>query len=495
MIKQENSFTYCFLLFSFFLIIPFLDFISYNLITKIEYNELQINFLTIKRLSIIYFFFILIFFLILSIFKYLKKNLFYTSLYFTSIYVLIFNYSYLKKIITEVFLVNYPSLIKIDSYISLIFIFIIIISIKFILKKKKIFFTRFLILFFFISIFFELFNIFFSKELQLMTKKIEFKNEKIIFDGKKRNNIYYFILDAMPNTDDFDKSFDYNSRQFLKELENNNFFEVKNSQGRYGGTNYIIGSILNLKNFDNDLISNNKISNKNLYPSALRKNHQSNLEYNLNQLNYNFKWIGNYHMDCWSYNSNYCVDELSFKKNLIFNYETKNFLDKTPLFPILSKIFNKIGFKIEQKYAYLENDSLGKFLNYLNNNQIKKENYFFFIHDLKTHWPYLSDENCNFKFFEGRENLEGIKNTIICSRNQILQISKTISKKDPNAVVIFQSDHNWELSYSDETKYGKRKNFFNIIRLNYYCRNIISKFNTHIRSINLALKCATESSL
>ena len=61
--NQKNIFHKIFLLFSFFLIVPFLDFISFNLITKIEYNELQINFLTIKRLSIIYLFFVLIFFL------------------------------------------------------------------------------------------------------------------------------------------------------------------------------------------------------------------------------------------------------------------------------------------------------------------------------------------------------------------------------------------------------------------------------------------------
>ena len=78
---------------------------------------------------------------------------------------------------------------------------------------------------------------------------------------------------------------------------------------------------------------------------------------------------------------------------------------------------------------------------------------------IKNTLALFDGSNCNFKHFKGRNNLKGIKNAINCSRDQILEISKLISKKDPEALVIFQSDHNWELSNINQNKYGKETEF------------------------------------
>ena len=51
--------------------------------------------------------------------------------------------------------------------------------------------------------------------------------KKLKLNGTKRKNIYYFILDAMPPTEDFDRIFNNDSSMFLKELEDNSFYEIK----------------------------------------------------------------------------------------------------------------------------------------------------------------------------------------------------------------------------------------------------------------------------
>ena len=59
----------------------------------------------------------------------------------------------------------------------------------------------------------------------------------------------------------------------------------------------------------------------------------------------------------------------------------------------------KINLRLTQTIAL-------KFYELYKNFDIKKNNQFFLIHDLKTHWPYLMDSNCNFKHFKGRNNLK-----------------------------------------------------------------------------------------
>ena len=495
MYQRKKSILFYFLLFSVFLTLPFLEFISYNLNTVKKNEELVVNFLTIKRLSIIYFFFVSILFFVLILLNNTKKNIFLAGLFLTSSYVIIFNYNTIKKIINENFFIYNSYLIKFSGYISLGIIFFIILVLFYFIKKNNKFIIKFLLIFFFLSILFESYKIIFPKKSSLLVDQ-NLPLKKLKLDGTKRKNIYYFILDAMPPTEDFDRIFNNDSSSYLKELEDNGFYEIKDSFSNYGSTYHNIGSILNLGDFEEFLKLNSRVPYKFLYPTVLRKNNiPTSLEYNLNEIGYSFKWIGNYHMNCLAYNRDYCIQELDLQKSIIFNYENKSFLNKTPLFPILSKLLNIFDLNFEKKFVFDSNNSLKNFTNYIKNYNIKKNNQFFLIHDLKTHWPYLMDSNCNFKHFKGRSNLKGIKNAINCSRDQILEISKIISKKDPEALVIFQSDHNWELSNINQKKYGKRNSFFNIIKLNQYCKDKIEQFNTHINTINYSLHCATESIL
>ena len=128
--NKESSLIPHFFIFSIFLVLPFLEFISYNQNTINQNNEeLIINFLTIKRLFIIYLFFLIIFFISLIFLKFKKKNLFSSSLFFVAFYYLLFNYNYFKKIIQNLFFQFNTNILKYDGYLALtlIIIFVLII--------------------------------------------------------------------------------------------------------------------------------------------------------------------------------------------------------------------------------------------------------------------------------------------------------------------------------------------------------------------------------
>ena len=118
------------------------------------------------------------------------------------------------------------------------------------IKKNNKFIIKFLLIFFFLSILFESYKIIFPKKSSLLVDQ-NLPLKKLKLDGTKRKNIYYFILDAMPPTEDFDRIFNNDSSSYLKELEDNGFYEIKDSFSNYGSTYHNIGSILNLGNFEN----------------------------------------------------------------------------------------------------------------------------------------------------------------------------------------------------------------------------------------------------
>ena len=61
------------------------------------------------------------------------------------------------------------------------------------------------------------------------------------------------------------------------------------------------------------------------------------------------------------------------------------------------------------------------------------------------------------KKFEGKYNLEGYKNSYQCNIKRIKDIIEILHKHDPNALVIFQSDHSWIMSQRSRANMEKEK--------------------------------------
>ena len=103
------------------------------------------------------------------------------------------------------------------------------------------------------------------------------------------------------------------------------------------------------------------------------------------------------------------------------------------------------------------------------------------------------DSYCKYEKHGGIQNIEGIKNAYKCNLQLIDKITDKINEIDKNAIVIFQSDHNWELSNHDEKKYTSRRRIFNLIKVNEQCKKYVGEKINNINAIRLSLFCANNT--
>tara|TARA_B100001057_G_C22840335_1_gene946823 strand:- start:854 stop:2353 length:1500 start_codon:yes stop_codon:yes gene_type:complete len=495
MIQVRNIF----LIFVFFLIvisIPFLEFFSFNLNFTNEKNNLKINFLTVKRLFFLYLIFLLIFSsLIIFIKRISKMSLFDISIILSFIYWVIFKYNEIKKLLN---LINFNILKSYDGFFSITFTLLAILLFVFFYKKKKTNFINIFILFFFIINFtFLSSNILMGSNINKKNQIQNFEFENLNIKNLERNNIYLFIIDSMPPIKFADKILKTESKFFLDELRSNNFNYIDNSRSIYGNTALTLGSIFNLKPLktkNNEFVKTyDQLEYPHLiFPTVLRKKYKSNLEYNLTKLGYNIKWIGSHFSNCYGYNRQYCIDEID-NENILINYEILSFLKKTAFQPIVHNIFNFFNFSIEERIIFKSNNAISYFERYLEKTGKPAKPTFVLIHHLVSHWPYLVDENCKYEKNPGRINKIGIKKAFECNKKLISNISKKISEIDNQAIVVIQSDHNWELSNLDLSEYGDRNDIFNVIKTNDFCEKFEHNASNNIDTIRMALYCATNT--
>ena len=209
-------------------------------------------------------------------------------------------------------------------------------------------------------------------------------------------------------------------------------------------------------------------------------------------MGYDIKWIGSHFANCYGYNSTYCIDSIS-NSNILINYENLSFLKKTSFQPIMRYILKIFKIDIEEKIIFKSNNAIGNFEKFLKKNGKPVKPTFVLIHHLISHWPYLVDSNCNYEKNDGKLNKIGIKKAFECNKKLILNIADTIEKLDNDAIVLIQSDHNWELSNERSDIYGDRKEIFNIIKTNRFCEEYKYIARQNFNAIRLALYCATNT--
>lgn len=496
MILKKND-LFCLILLFIVALIPFLDFLIFNLGLINERTDLRVNELTIQRLAFLFFIILFILYFLFFVFKNLTSfSNFKISIFLSLTYWILFQYNNIKKIFSFEILKSFKIY---DGEISFALIIIIILCYSFYaVRKKTIFINNFILIFLLLNFFFNLFSLINFKNYKSKNylKNVEYQDLKL---NKKdvQNNIYYLVLDALPTLKNVNKFLNFQTEDFLSNLNILNFKYIEDSKSHYGNTFLSLGSVFNLKKFDliedkhGDNLNNLKTPNL-IFPTVLREKNLSNLEYNLKKSNYNFKWIGSYFSNCYGYNPSYCLNEIE-KKNIFFNYEILSFLKKTPFQPVVFKILKIFNSDVEKKIIFESNNSISKLIKYLETEGKPETPSFIFIHHLISHWPYLVDKDCNYKKFEGKTNIEGIENAFKCNAKLILNFAKLVSEIDEDAIVIIQSDHNWELSYKNPLKFGDRREIFNLIKFNKNCEDYTFEYTDPITVIKQALLCATNT--
>ena len=293
-------------------LLPFLEFIKDNSNEKDIILNKSFLFLTI------FVFFIIV---LLSIFFFLikKESDFFNSLLIVSIsFYLLFKHNLFKKIINNFFEIENPQY-NLSSEIGFIFILILIIFVYKLIINKNIFFKRFSYIFFYLSLTLILTQLLYNqddKKIDLITDPIIYPSDK----NKKKDNIYFVILDAMIPIKNFEKYYDISLENFIKDVEDLNYQYIHDTNNLYDNTAYNLTSLFYL----DEILKDNKLpSNKYLYPSMLKNIENTNLFKNLINLQYNFKWVGNLFAYCPKFNLRYCLDR--DKGSVIDTYLYLNF--------------------------------------------------------------------------------------------------------------------------------------------------------------------------
>ena len=372
-----------------------------------------------------------------------------------------------------------------SSEFALLIIIILVVLTYIFFLKKVFFFKRFCFIFFYLSFFYIISQISFSKILPI-EKKIENKNEIIYLDkiNIKKPNIYFFILDAMQPISGFEKYYKINLDNYLNNYENNGYVYFKNTSNLYDNTTHGLSAIFHLGQiFDND--KNTIINSKELFPNILRKNKQSNLMLNLNNLNYDFKWVGNYYAYCPKFNIKYCLNQNQSK--IIDFYLYISFFKKSPFIQIITNLGYLVKFDFDKYLFYELHDGIGRLNNYIiENNKLEKPT-FYFVHHMSPHWPYVTNSDCSYKNYPGEENFEGYKSAYLCNLKKINETIKLINKKDPKAFVVFQSDHNWQMSKN----VSEKKLIFNLVKKKNDCEFNQNINYSNVNTLRLIFSCIT----
>ncbi len=470
-------------------LIPWLDFLNNNLK---EFNTIfNDSFVLLLNLYLLV---VAILYFALRIFI-KKSSLFNISFVGISIWIF-FQYNFLENKLFLLFEKSAGFWKNYSSEITFIFVLILIFLLFLFLDKKK--FLRIFILFF-LSFNFMYSSINFFPEF---LKHINTNNNEVLerssfnkysINQNNKPNIYFFVIDAMKPLNEFENFYDVDLEIFKNFYKEKNYTYYENTKNLYKSTKYVMASFFNLSEISikesNEFNTKSEKDAQNTFPTILKSKYEPNLIKELNQIGYKFIWMGNIFANCSKTNYKYCAN--SKKENYLDIYLLQSFLNKTPFIQIFNIITN---FDIIKKNFDLNNtqDSIFELNNFINSNKDSLSSInpkFFLIHDVQTHQPYVVDSTCEYKRFPGRFNLKGYKNSYLCSVKKISTIIETLDKYDPNSLVIFQSDHNWIMSWSEKEKYGNRKNIFNLIKNNVACTNTLPDNPNNINILNYLLDC------
>ena len=476
--QTEKKFKYIPFILIIFLI-PFLEFLKTNVA--------DIDIILGKS----FFFLIFVLFFILLLLTYVAK-FFFKKVEFKTLFLIVvicywifFKHNSLKISISSFF--NNFSLngVEYSSEISLLILIVLSIYFSILIYKKNRFFKKFIIIFFSLTFCLYFIQIVSFKEGLNVVKSD--KKININFPDKlknKKENIYFFILDAMQPIKEFEKYYKLDQKYFINYVNSKSYRYIHNTSNTYDNTTYSLSAFFYLdKIFDKEKKLKDKT--KVLFPTLLRTNNKSDLINNLDNLGYDFKWLGNFFAYCPKFNLKYCLNK--DENTIIDTYLYINFFRQTPLIQTIVNFGFIFDFDFNKYFFYKLNDGMGRLTEYLKDNKIDNKPTFYFIHHMSPHWPYITNKDCSYKSYPGNKNLEGYKSAYLCTLKKIQQTINFLNKFDPDSTVIFQSDHNWIMSKNQDEK----RSIFNLIKINQNCKVEEGIMLNNVNTLRLIFSCMT----
>ncbi len=377
--------------------------------------------------TLILFLFVILYFLI-NIFPKYYKLIFASSIIFL-IFIINFDYIFIDFIKKELSIIN--------SYLAaLIFLFIYLLSVFIFFRLLKIGFLKNFFLFY--SIFALV-----TPAVELSLKSIDNdetdiqnkpKTEDFLLERKVaindksslKENVYFILLDGYASKKTFSRM-SFNNDNFYKYLKESNFKNL-GDKASYNMTYLAMSGIFNLSYpiVEGD-VYNDRLD---FFPFLLNNNKKPSLIEELDNLQYEFIFYGNYWSGCIFIHA-----KCGNPPKSILTYESTIFFSRTAL-----------------KYFYIGNnnlqyDAISSFLK--KNKKINiQDSKFHFFHHLSPHPPYLENDCKTVKSISltGWEPLEDYLLTVNCVNTLLMELISYLDKNDPSAIIILQSDHGPETS-------------------------------------------------
>lgn len=485
---------------------PFFEFINTNYWELTRPNFLQL---------LLYFTIILIFFSILFLLiKISLSNKFTIDLLF--LFFCIFFWSLFKFEKLQLFFGKFTN--KYSAELSVLLIISIVSYVFFnFFTKDKIYKNgiKFIFYFFLVQNLILYSNIIFKNFEQVDETKKNIHNfdyflkDEIVNINKNNNkkNIYFIILDEMTSLKEYGQMFSLEYNESIPFFKKYGYEYIENTNSSFDVSPTTIASILNLNPIASKgtNIFKSGLTNR-LYPNLLSEDNFNiklypNLISSLKKINYNFKWIGNTLADCKVYNNELCIDfnipksDQDLIEKYLDIYVLYSLLQNTPIDELYNIIVgmgkNKTG---NSKNYFYDNDAINKFIKF----DKVDSSFFYFIHQMLPHSPYIYDMNCNLKnddmFGNINDQLNGYKLNYICALKKIKELIKYLSLKDPDAIVIFQGDHGFKNNTpTKEPLSSEQFKIFNLIKVPNYCKKYLNNKIDNINASRLALSCATNT--
>ena len=150
----------------------------------------------------------------------------------------------------------------------------------------------------------------------------------------------------MQPIEDFENYYNINLGDFNKFIKNYEYEYKKDTTNLYDNTTHGLSAIFYLQDiFDKD----NKLKQQTniLYPTLLRKENQSILINNLDYLEYDFKWIGNYFAYCPKFNLKYCLNEKIIHILILISILT---FRQTPLIQLITNVAHTVNYDFNKNF-------------------------------------------------------------------------------------------------------------------------------------------------
>lgn len=406
--------------------------------------------------------------------KNIRKSALLSSLYTF----LFFSYGHIFNILEANFAQEY--FITIQVLLLIIYTSIIVITTYYIVKMNLILdnTTRIINVMSIVLVLFVILNIGIYN-FENPTNSFQDENNSIVLESNFNDipDVYYIMLDEYASLATLDRFYDYDNNNFIKFLQDHNFYVTKNSQSNYAVTFLATASTLNMKHMDHltNTLGNESVDQRIPYEMI-----------NNNTVMQNFKSVGyeiySFDSGWWGTRNLEIADVNLCSKNQNMDFHTLYQLKQTSILRSFDIFVKETGSKIFQQER--RDRILCQFDEIVKIKQQTDKPVFVFMHVVAPHDPYVfgpNGEEVDYEYTFGPTSSQGyltVDQENKAYLDQLTYLTKILQKTveklqsiDNQSIIILQSDTGPSVGFAGVTEKEYQKNRMSIFNAYYFPNN------------------------